>query len=362
MPRVTREYHIDLSLPAHRRWAKMMRSERSNARALVRTCISEAKFRMEHSSFWEKLFGPFFGPSRSVVSMIYKLVAGDHEYREDMEVWARSARVDPAELIFANLSYELTQGFGCTAVAFNLPGGRGLGHTRNMDWCMSKIGPLTCLIHFEGPAGPFTSVGWPGFVGVLSGVAPGRFSASINQVPQRRHWLLRKLPFLLGWPASFALRYNFERSASVSDVVEDLCDTVLVSSALFLVVGTERGDAVVVEHSGPKAACRRMRNGVLSVANHYERRDFLPINKHWDRESLADSRNRRRHATAQGKKGARRARTANQAISLLDGWPTRWEMTAQQMAFIPSSGKYAVRYRDTDRAVEEELRELEEGG
>ncbi len=36
------------------------------------------------------------------------------------------------------------------------------------------------------PAGDFLNVTWPGFAGVLTAVAPGRFAASINQAPMRR--------------------------------------------------------------------------------------------------------------------------------------------------------------------------------
>ena len=38
----------------------------------------------------------------------------------------------------------------------------------------------------HGPAGEFYSVTWPGFVGVLTAMAPGRFAAAINQAPLRR--------------------------------------------------------------------------------------------------------------------------------------------------------------------------------
>src|SRR5262249_57107967 len=45
----------------------------------------------------------------------------------------------------------------------------------------------------RGGAGAFFSVTWPGYVGVLTAMAPGRFAASINQAPlwrRTRHpWL-----------------------------------------------------------------------------------------------------------------------------------------------------------------------------
>ena len=46
--------------------------------------------------------------------------------------------------------------------------------------------------------GDFFSVTWPGYVGALTAMAPGRFAASINQAPmwrRMRHRWLRPLDF-----------------------------------------------------------------------------------------------------------------------------------------------------------------------
>ncbi len=348
--KVKREYHIDLSQPPRKRWEKMIRAEKENALYLVEKCVSETRERLKNSLLG-RLFAPFFSAARAGVGFIHKLADGNPEYREEMEIWAHGLRVSIAELIFANLQYELSQGLGCTAVAFNLPDGSGVAHVRNLDWPLSGIGPKTCLIHYEGPAGPFTSVGWPGFVGVLSAIAPGRFSATINQAPQYR-------TSIVGWPVSFALRDTFEKQENAAAAVEDLCATDLAASALFLVAGTKAGDATVVEHSGSVARCRGMRNGVVSVANSYEISDFLSINERWEKECVVDSNDRRRSATHKALMEARHVRTPRQAISLLDKWPTKWELTAQQMAFIPASGRYAVRYRNTDKAVLKDLKDV----
>lgn len=349
MAKVKREYHIDLSLSPSKRWEKMIKAEKGNALYLVEKCVSETKERLQNTALG-RLFAPFFCAARAGVGFIHKLADGNPEYREEMEVWAHGLRLSVAELIFANLQYELSQGLGCTAVAFNLPDNSGVAHVRNLDWALSGIGPKTCLIHYDSPAGPFTSVGWPGFVGVLSAIAPGRFSATINQAPQYR-------TSLVGWPVSFALRDTFEKRANAAAAVEDLCNTDLAASALFLVVGTQPVDATVIEHLGPKAKCRGMRKGVISVANNYEIPDFQPINGRWERECVTDSRHRRHEANDAGRVGNLDAFTPAQALRTLSGWPTTWELTAQQMAFIPASGKYAVQYRNTDKAVLEDMRD-----
>ncbi|MFX8653054.1 hypothetical protein ABTM19_20225, partial [Acinetobacter baumannii] len=35
-------------------------------------------------------------------------------------------------------------------------------------------------------AGPYIALTWPGYTGVIQGLAPGRFAAALNQAPMRR--------------------------------------------------------------------------------------------------------------------------------------------------------------------------------
>jgi hypothetical protein len=45
----------------------------------------------------------------------------------------------------------------------------------------------------RGPAGEYHNITWPGYVGILTASAPGRFAAAINQAPlwrrTRKPWL-----------------------------------------------------------------------------------------------------------------------------------------------------------------------------
>src|SRR5436305_8649679 len=61
-------------------------------------------------------------------------------------------------------------------------------HTRcGRDWssdvCSSDLVEVALM---SGAAGEFYNVTWPGFVGALTAMAPGRFAASVNQAPLKR--------------------------------------------------------------------------------------------------------------------------------------------------------------------------------
>jgi len=357
MPRVVREYHIDLRRPADKRWSQMIRAERTRARDLIANCLGEAKVLAERSTAgkWAYRF------ARKLTPLIYDLAG--HGYSEDIDAWSEGTGIPRKDLIFANLSYELSQvagartknplrfnPMGCTAAAYDLPDG-GVAHVRNMDWRLTGVGTFTVVIHYTGPCGTFTTVGWPSYIGVLSGVAKGRFSATINQAPQ----IGSVRP---NWPPSFALRRAFESCRTFEEAVEQLCGTKLAASAFFTLAGPEAGQAVVIEHLGSKAACRGMRAGRLAAANHYVSAELEGRN-HDKLMSLDDSRLRLQCASAALEQPA--PTRLPQMVRVLGAGPTLHQFTAQRMAFVARTGAYDVRYEDTDTAVAKWFEDLKEG-
>ena len=348
MPKVTREYHVDLGQPASRRWERIIRAEKESAKKLIRACIGEASIAA----------GKVYGGTLAF-KLARKLTARIYERRgaplgEDIDAWASGSEISREDLIFSNLCYEVAQvavfrsvipynPLGCTAAAFNLPNGQGVAHVRNMDWPMTGCGPETVVIHYTGNCGAFTTVGWPGYVGVLSGIAPGRFSATINQAPQIRSVRPRL-------PPSFALRQAFENCKTFDAAVEFLAKAQLAASVFFLVAGTEADQAVVIEHTGREAFCRRMHDGALAVANHYVWPKYAGNNY-----EIQQSDERLPAALAAAK--AAKSNIPEELFSLLNCEPVLRPLTAQQMAFVPRTGEYHASFRDTDAAVKERLSE-----
>ena len=57
---------------------------------------------------------------------------------------------------------------------------------RTLDWPLRGLGRNVVVATIEGAAGIYKNVTWPGFVGVATAMAPGRFSGAINQPPMRK--------------------------------------------------------------------------------------------------------------------------------------------------------------------------------
>ena len=96
------------------------------------------------------------------------------------EVRAIAAALGFPGIWFLNGSYQ----WSCTALARDEDGAPWLART--LDWPFPGLGRFVELVRMQGPAGEFINVTWPGYVGVLTALAPGRFGAAINQGPMRR--------------------------------------------------------------------------------------------------------------------------------------------------------------------------------
>ncbi len=146
--------------------------------------------------------------------------------------------------------------FGCTALADETETGPRL--RRTLDWPFPGLGRLVEVMRRESGAGPYFSVTWPGFVGVLTAVAPGRFAASINQAPMRQRTLLwpdYALNALAGLrstalPPEHLLRQVFETCMTFEEARHLLEKTPVARPALFTLVGCKPGERMVIEREG----------------------------------------------------------------------------------------------------------------
>lgn len=174
--------------------------------------------------------------------------AGDPYLDEILAVRAAVGRPGPVAF---SLSYE----FGCTTRVFD---GAPPTLFRTLDWPFRGLGERVQIVHLRGPAGDWTTATWPGVVGVVHGVAPGRFAAALNQAPERRSGLGRPVDWLSGkrrfWrsrglPPTHLLRRVLETCPDYESAREVLATTPLAAPAIFTLAGTERGQAVTIERT-----------------------------------------------------------------------------------------------------------------
>ena len=201
---------------------------------------------------------------------------------------------------FVNASYE----WGCTT---RVDDAEAPFLRRTLDWPLPGLGRHVEVAIQDGGAGPYANVTWPGAVGVLTAVAPGRFAAAINQAPLMRRSPYRALKPLdmtinafqtwrdhAGWPAAHLLRHAFDTCATFAEAVDLLCRTPIARPTLFSVVGTRAGESCLVERTQTGHA---VRTGTVTIANDWhpggERRQgyWMPRGRFVD--GVLDSEGRR---------------------------------------------------------------------
>jgi hypothetical protein len=181
---------------------------------------------------------------------------------------------------FLNSSYQ----WGCTAVAREEDGAPWLART--LDWPFPGLGRHLEIAHMRGPAGEYHNITWPGYVGILTASAPGRFAAAINQAPlwrrTRKPWLR---PYDLAanalrtWsirhvPPDHLLRDVFETCPDFSAAKRRLETTPVARPVIFTLAGCKRGECCVIERTEEGFASR---DHDTSAAN-----DWLRENAPWE--------------------------------------------------------------------------------
>jgi len=124
------------------------------------------------------------------------------------------------------------------------------------------------VARMRGLAGEFFSVTWPGYAGVLTAMAPGRFAGAINQAPlwrRTRHPWLRLYDIAANavntWrirhiPPDQLLRNVFEDCASFEQARIRLETTPIARPVIYTLAGTRPGELCVIERTETGHATR----------------------------------------------------------------------------------------------------------
>jgi hypothetical protein len=180
-----------------------------------------------------------------------------------------------------NASYQ----WGCTARAGEDDGTAWL--VRTLDWPFRGLGRYTEFARMRGAYGDFISVTWPGYVGVLTAMAPQRFAAALNQAPMwrlTRHRYLRPFDYLANVACTSAashrippdqlLRRAFELCADFAAARRLLEETPVARPVIYTLVGCAAHERCVIERTESAFVTRK---DDTSVAN-----DWVPCRPGWE--------------------------------------------------------------------------------
>lgn len=191
------------------------------------------------------------------------------------EIAGVAAKVGVAGAYLLNLSYE----WACTTGVGPDPSGVGGRILRTLDWGLDGLGRNLVVARQEGPAGTYFNVTWPGFAGVTTAMAPGRFCVAVNQPPMRRRhgsfpldWLRNRWSVWRhdGLPPVHALRHVCDRCADVAEARAYLQAVPLCLPGFFSVSGLDGADGFIMERTEARAAAHA---APACIANHWRLMD-----------------------------------------------------------------------------------------
>ena len=197
------------------------------------------------------------------------LARNRNPYAREIAEIARRVALPGAYLL--NLSYE----WSCTTGVMGDPRRGGNQMLRTLDWPLGGLGRNVVIARLQGAAGPYYSVTWPGFVGVLTAMAPGRFSAAINQPPMRRvtrscwfDWAINRTGV---WrrsalPPSHLLRRAFDSCKTYAEAKDILTNEEICIPAFFTLSGRDPNEACIIERLEHRAA---VHEAPTAIANHW---------------------------------------------------------------------------------------------
>lgn len=174
---------------------------------------------------------------------------------------------------FFSVNYE----WGCTCRV--APGGERSSARliRVLDWMTPGLGRnLVCARVSGASAGPFVVLTWPGYTGVLQVMAPGRFSAALNQAPMRMASGLYYLDWASGrrrvWNSrhmtpAHLLREVAEKAHTFAEAKAMLAKTAVSTPGIYSLAGVSPAELAIIERLEGDA---RVRDGSHVAANHWE--------------------------------------------------------------------------------------------
>jgi hypothetical protein len=257
-----------------------------------------------------------------------------NRFGREFKAAARLIDGDPRDIALANLSYDLVVGaLSCSTVV--LPTADGPVIARNMDWWPE--GPLARASYvvrcIEGTNWKFSSAGFPGGVGVVSGLSARGFAVILNAVTSPDPVCKT------GYPVLLHLRRVVEDAADFSDALAMLSKQRLTTSALFTLAGTKNEQRVVVERAPKRHTLRwAKQDEPLLTTNDYRILDQPAGSDAWDLQRTSCVRYDRLCYLA-SRRSSDRPPTDDELLYWLSDEQVRQEITAQHVIVRPALGE-----------------------
>jgi len=229
------QFTVDLDMPARQRWREVARVPEYNAYLELSRGIAE----ITGNVFSERRGKPFADAANI-----------SQEYREEMQGYLEAMESPSMTLDFLimyNIGYELGTSLGCYGSLAAMPNGT-MVHGRNMDMEAPWLENLTFEVTFVRSGEPlFTSVHWPGAVGITTAMRYGGWTFEQNTRLVHNNASLNLAALRQGMePFSFAARRVMEQTADFGTAVRAFTSIHFAAPQYFVVAGSQPYEGAVI--------------------------------------------------------------------------------------------------------------------
>ena len=277
-----------------------------------------------------KLFAAYFAsffqsPTQKNLSMMAASAFGPHvtkEHKAEIKSLAAAVGLDEREIMLGQCFLDLTAMTACSTVT--LPASAspdGVARFgRNLDFPSFNVADKQTVVLIFRPEGRYAlaSVGWPGMVGVLSGMNEHGLALANMEVDRPR-----RMPVAM--PYSLLYRTVLERCKTVDEAIELLKITPR-QTANNLMLMDASGDRAVVEITPENVTVRRAPNSAALISTNHHRGRDLDTSGRCDRFDYL-------HDTSAKEFG----HLSVEGVESMLGHVAQGKMTLQSMVFEPSN-------------------------
>uniref|UniRef100_A0A8D0DLD0 Acid ceramidase n=1 Tax=Salvator merianae TaxID=96440 RepID=A0A8D0DLD0_SALMN len=249
------EYVINLDLPPKERWFKLAHEKRVEIKRLIQT-MKGMLLAFSHS---KKMVAALESKMNWLGSTL------PYPFGGEIEGIALAADLPFGDIVMFNIFYEIFT--VCTSIITEDTNGK-LYHVRNLDfglflgwdiknssWVVTQeLKPLMASLDFQrNNKTVFKSASITGYIGVVSGIAPGLFTLTMNERFSLDGGYIGLFEWILGqrrgWWMSFLTRSVLENSTSYEDAKNKLAYTDLLAPAYYILAGNKSGEGCVITRS-----------------------------------------------------------------------------------------------------------------
>ena len=262
------EYTVNLDLLPAERWTEIVSEYKSDIENILKLIKKDVP---------------------QVLAEAISVVAGGidelvpHPYNEEIVGIAGALNTSVADILLANLYYELTAYnhrhsgntvlhslSGCTSIVAETTDG-GIMHARNMDYSFVKyLENITITVHFQkGGKTVYTGTTFTGYVGLVTGQKPYKYTISLDERNQGTLEMnLAEMLLSRGMKGAVAFHVREVLNSddlTFSEAVEHMAGKLLTAPVYVIMGGANSGEGVVITRNRLDALDRHWLNATAGT-------------------------------------------------------------------------------------------------